>query len=475
MNELLQACYDTLGLRRDASRQEIEEAFDRLRKCYEQDLSSNRESVNAGSWEQLKRITWARDTLLDYLAHHEPPAIQEQGTVTASEAPKTACTDQTLMGPTREPANAAMQSLRSFTALAVIALFLLGLLYYYGLGRDRQKPAKATAMTAQERVRSEMPAEMDSKETASPAGYARANDTAQMLQEAKRCVVTLRFSSGLGSGFLVTPDGYIVTNGHVVKVPKGTAQFSSGEVADVDLVKFEPEKDFALLKTSSHNSFPFLKLGDSSACSEGDTVFAIGSPRGLESTFTKGIVSAKDRKMPQFGFKLIQTDAAINQGNSGGPLINAAGEVVGINTMTIDKRLAEGLNFAIAINEVKSLIADGQKLTDSERAREVARLEGRLAEQARKKDVSGEDAEREEQREYQERVDNLKRRLERTEKRDVLIRCLMEAEKEAEAAWNEQCRLARLPSGCKLPLSTGTPLNNRSVKAQTDCLDRNPQ
>jgi hypothetical protein len=287
--------------------------------------------------------------------------------------------------------------------------------------------------------------------------------------------VTIRLSGGLGSGFLVTPDGYIVTNGHVVKAPKGIAQLSSGEAADVDLVRFEPDKDFALLKTSSYSSFPFLKLGDSNACREGDTVFAIGSPRGLESTFTKGIVSAKDRKLPQFGFKLIQTDAAINQGNSGGPLINSAGEVIGINTMTIDKRLAEGLNFAIAINEVKPLIADGQRLTESERSREVARLEAGLAEQSRMKEMSETDADRAEQRESQERLDNLRRRLERTQKKEVLIRCLMEAGKEAEAVWNEQCRLAGQPSGCKLPLKIANPLNISSVKAQTECLDRNPQ
>ena len=322
-----------------------------------------------------------------------------------------------------------------------------------------------------------MPAEMDPKGTALPTSEVSraANDMAQLLQEAKKGVVTLRFGSGLGSGFLVTPDGYIVTNGHVMVAPKGSAQFSSGETADVDLVKFEPDKDFALLKTASYNSFPFLKLGDSNACREGDTVFAIGSPRGLESTFTKGIVSAKDRKLPQFGFKLIQTDAAINQGNSGGPLINTAGEVIGINAMTIDKRLAEGLNFAIAINEVKALIADGQKLTETERTREAAHLEAKLAEQARKREMSEEDAEREEQKEYQERVDNLKRRLERTQKREVLIRCLMEVGKEAEGVWNEQCRLSGLPSGCKLPLRIANPLNIRSVKAQTECLDRNPQ
>jgi S1-C subfamily serine protease len=372
--------------------------------------------------------------------------------------------------------NAATQSLRSFVALAVVSLFLLGMLYFYGSGHDHQKPAKAAAVMTKERVPSGVSPEMDSKETGSAGGYAtRANDTAQLLQEAKRGVVTIRFSSGLGSGFLVTPDGYIVTNGHVVKAPKGIAQFSSGEAADVDLVRFEPDKDFALLKTSSYSSFPFLKLGDSNACREGDTVFAIGSPRGLESTFTKGIVSAKDRKLPQFGFKLIQTDAAINQGNSGGPLINSAGEVIGINTMTIDKRLAEGLNFAIAINEVKPLIADGQRLTESERSREVARLEAGLAEQSRMKEMSETDADRAEQRESQERLDNLRRRLERTQKREVLIRCLMEAGKEAEALWNEQCRLAGQPSGCKLPLKIANPLNISSVKAQTECLDRNPQ
>jgi S1-C subfamily serine protease len=475
VNELLQTCYDILGLSENASREEVVQAFDTLRKRYEENRAGNRELDSAGSWERLKEITWARDTLLDYIQNHESSAIREEGPATASEGRKMAGTDRPHGGNAGEPVNAGRSSLRSFAALVVVALFLLGLLYFYSAGHDRQQPGLMT----KERLPSGVPAEMETRGTTSPASDStRANDTARLLQEVKKAVVTLRFSSALGSGFLVTPDGYIVTNGHVVASPKGIAQFSSGETADVDLVKFEPDKDFALLKTASYNSFPFLKLGDSDVCREGDTVFAIGSPRGLESTITKGIVSAKDRKLPQFGFKLIQTDAAINQGNSGGPLINTAGQVIGINTMTIDKRLAEGLNFAIAINEVKALIADGQRLTGTERAREVARLEAKLADQARKREMSEEDTEREEQRqhaEYQERADNLRQRLETMQKKEVLIRCLMEVGKDAEEVWNEQCRLSGLQSRCKLPMRIADPLNIRSVKAQTECLDRNPQ
>ena len=479
MNELLQTCYDILGLSENASREEVVQAFDTLRKRYEENRAGNRELDSAGSWERLKEITWARDTLLDYMLNHESSAIREEESATASEGRKMAGTDRPHGGNAGEPVNAGRSSLRSFAALVVVAVFLLGLLYLYDTGHDRQRPAKANALMSKDRPPSGVPAEMETTGTTSPASDSTtANDTARLLQEVKKAVVTLRFNTALGSGFLVTPDGYIVTNGHVVASPKGIAQFSSGEAANVDLVKFEPDKDFALLKTTSYNSFPFLKLGDSDVCREGDTVFAIGSPRGLESTITRGIVSAKDRKLPQFGFKLIQTDAAINQGNSGGPLINTAGQVIGINTMTIDKRLAEGLNFAIAINEVKALIADGQRLTGAERTTEVAHLEARLADQARKREMSEEDAEREEQRqhaEYQERADNLRRRLETMQKKEVLIRCLMEAGKDAEEVWNEQCRLSGLPSRCQLPMRIADPLNIRSVKAQTECLDRNPQ
>ena len=126
-------------------------------------------------------------------------------------------------------------------------------------------------------------------------------------------------------------------------------------MAEVNVVRIAPESDFALLKTSG-SGHPFLRLGDSNACREGDPVIAVGSPQGFRSTFTKGIVSARDRRFPGSAVSFIQTDAAINHGNSGGPLINTAGEVIGINTGTIEKSVAEGLNFAIAINDVKRAI-----------------------------------------------------------------------------------------------------------------------
>jgi len=539
VDELLQTCYDILGLSKNASRQDIINASDTLSRRHEASGTTRGEPDSQGSWERLKKITWARDTLLDYLSVNEPdtstgelsPAEidahgQARGTQstrsrrqvmhsptlesvvlccstppagiylasTASErgrlhvalplegatrAPlidKSATTSDTPPPNTGEATRAERTSMRSFLALAVVLLFLLGLIFFYGSGPSSRSPAKSSASPGKD---NHMVASTGATDVSSAAGGLIAGgDTAQFLQEAKRAVVTLRYPGGLGSGFLVTPDGYIVTNGHVVLAARGTAQFSSGETTGVDLVKFDPEKDFALLRTAGYSNSPFLKLGDSAACREGDTVFAIGSPRGLESTVTKGIVSAKDRKLPQFGFRLIQTDAAISQGNSGGPLINAGGEVIGINTMTIDKRLAEGLNFAIAINEVKPLIAYGQRLSAAERAEEIAKLEARIAGQAQKRDMSLEDLEREDQRqyaEYQEKVENLKRRLEKMQKREVLVHCLLEAGKEAEELWNEQCRLSGQASGCKLPPRIANPLNISSVKAQTDCLDRNPQ
>jgi len=474
-NALVQSCYTILGLEETASREEVIAASIALRKHCEA-AASGKDRDRDGTWERLKEITWARDTLLDLLPTEKAIDNPKEESAATAVVTETGVTDQPSRRYVSEPVAPERRSLRSFCALAVVVLFLLGLIYLYGAGHSQQT-VKGTGSAAKESL---FPGVSTGSEPTGKPGFTAgsANDTAQMLQEAKRAVVTLKFGNGLGSGFLVTPDGYIATNGHVLAAPRGIAQFSSGETADVEIVRFEPERDFALLRTGSSTNFPFLKLGDSNLCREGDTVFAIGSPRGLESTFTKGIVSAKDRKLPQLGLKLIQTDAAINQGNSGGPLINAAGEVIGINTLTVDKRLAEGLNFAIAINDVKMLIADGQRLSDTERARETAHLESRLAEQARTREVPREDIDQDEQRqyaEYQDRVEALKRRLEKTEKRQILVRCLLEVGKEAEDLWNEQCRATGLAPGCKLPMKTANPLNIRSVKAQTDCLDRNPQ
>ena len=130
---------------------------------------------------------------------------------------------------------------------------------------------------------------------------------------------------------MVSKDGYIVTNGHVMKDKNAMAIFSDGFKTEVDLVILDEERDFALVKATAKREYQFLILGDSNRCSEGDAVVAAGAPLSLEFSFTKGIISSTNRSLPFLSARLIQTDAAINPGNSGGPLINGSGEVIGIN------------------------------------------------------------------------------------------------------------------------------------------------
>ena len=160
----------------------------------------------------------------------------------------------------------------------------------------------------------------------------------------------------IGSGFIISPDGYLVTNNHVVR--NATAikvKLHSGEEFTAKLIGRDPKTDLALLKIEPKKALPFTKFGDSDALRVGDWVVAIGNPFGLSHTVTAGIVSAKGRVIGQGPYDdFIQTDASINQGNSGGPLFNTRGVVVGINT-AISARGA-GIGFAIPANMAKTLI-----------------------------------------------------------------------------------------------------------------------
>lgn len=162
---------------------------------------------------------------------------------------------------------------------------------------------------------------------------------------------------GSGSGIIFDPSGYIVTNNHVIDgAQKITVKLSTGKVLDASLVGKDTRSDLAVIKVNAKN-LPVAKFGDSSKVKVGDVAIAIGNPLGEEfaGTVTAGIVSAINRKIQYGGalYKLIQTDAAINPGNSGGALCNEAGEIVGINSL---KEKAEGIGFAISINEAKDII-----------------------------------------------------------------------------------------------------------------------
>src|SRR5207248_2793258 len=161
--------------------------------------------------------------------------------------------------------------------------------------------------------------------------------------------------NSLGSGVVVTNEGHIITNSHVVdQVDDIEVQLSDGRVKKARLVGSDSQVDLAVLKIDEPGVKP-LKLGDSDAVQAGDLVLAIGNPFGFEETVTEGIISSKGRPNRVDGFgDFLQTDAAINPGNSGGPLINLSGEVIGINTAIISRTGgSQGIGFAIPSNTVR--------------------------------------------------------------------------------------------------------------------------
>src|SRR5213082_746067 len=161
--------------------------------------------------------------------------------------------------------------------------------------------------------------------------------------------------NSLGSGVIVTNEGHIITNNHVVdQVDDIEVQMNDGQTKKARLVGADEQVDLAVLKIDSPGIKP-LKFADSDEVQPGDFVLAIGNPFGFEETVTEGIISSKGRpnRSDSFG-NLLQTDAAINPGNSGGPLINLSGEVIGINTAIISRTGgSQGIGFAIPSNTVK--------------------------------------------------------------------------------------------------------------------------
>lgn len=158
---------------------------------------------------------------------------------------------------------------------------------------------------------------------------------------------------GLGSGFVISSDGYVVTNNHVVeRVDKITVKLVNGKSYEAKVVGIDSYSDLALLKIKTKEKLKTVHLGDSDKVEVGDIAFAIGNPFGLSSTFTMGVISSKGQDLsPNDPISKIQTDAAINPGNSGGPLLNIRGEVIGINQMIYSQSGGSvGIGFAIPIN-----------------------------------------------------------------------------------------------------------------------------
>lgn len=173
---------------------------------------------------------------------------------------------------------------------------------------------------------------------------------------------------GMGSGFIINEDGYILTNYHVIEGAKDiTVTLSDGTEVIATVVNYDQEKDLAMIKLKEGTKVPAVaELGDSDELYPGAEVIAIGTPlsKKLAYTLTKGVISGNDRSIETksgTSVHLLQTDAAINSGNSGGPLVNTKGQVIGINSMKLGSQsmgeaTVEGIGFAIPINEVKSKI-----------------------------------------------------------------------------------------------------------------------
>ena len=162
----------------------------------------------------------------------------------------------------------------------------------------------------------------------------------------------------LGSGFIVSPDGYIVTNNHVVKDADSIMiELFSGKKLEASVIGVDPSTDIALLKVSSATQLPYVPLGDSEKMKVGDWVLAMGNPLGQGFSISAGIVSAEGRALGGQFDDYIQTDAAINKGNSGGPLFNMDGEVVGVNTAILSPDGGSiGIGFAMSSNVVKKVV-----------------------------------------------------------------------------------------------------------------------
>ena len=192
---------------------------------------------------------------------------------------------------------------------------------------------------------------------------ATTQDVQDLVKQIGEAVVEVRTPGGLGSGFFINADGYLITNFHVIEgeteisvevYHQHNGQLDRETYKQVKIIAINKFHDLALLKIEDKNApkFKYVMLGSSDVLNVGDSVFAVGSPLGLERTVTSGILSTKTRAME--GELYLQTTAQINPGNSGGPLFNLGGEVVGVTNMKIT--FGEGLGFAIPVELVKGFL-----------------------------------------------------------------------------------------------------------------------
>lgn len=212
------------------------------------------------------------------------------------------------------------------------------------------------------------PAAIDLPQAAAPPAAAQGSISAAAASVLPG-VVSVRAGRATGSGFAIDQEGHVVTNAHVVEGASDVSLvLSNGRRVDADVIGSDADNDLAVLQVSAADAegLRALTLGRSAQLRVGDPVLAVGSPLGLEGTVTAGIVSAVDRQA-RFGDNgnrqsAIQTDAAINPGNSGGPLVNAAGQVVGVNTaiatLGANRSGNIGIGFAIPVDRMTTIVED---------------------------------------------------------------------------------------------------------------------
>jgi len=192
-------------------------------------------------------------------------------------------------------------------------------------------------------------------------GVADKVEPAVVRVETSLKVPNARERGGLGSGIVISPDGLVLTNAHVVGSAKEIRlRDVEGHVGDARLLGVDADTDLALLRANGVRDLPYASLGNSKKLRRGQLVIAIGNPLGFESTVTAGVVSALGRSIRSVSGRIIedviQTDAALNPGNSGGPLVSSKAEVIGINTAIISG--AQGICFAVASNTAQFVLSE---------------------------------------------------------------------------------------------------------------------
>jgi len=296
-----------------------------------------------------------------------PDAAATPGAPAVYTAPASALAFAEVDKPARARVGAGAVTAIAAGALLIGALGGFGAAFAYDQVSGDSAPSSQTATLPAADV-------TDSPQTLEP-GSIGAISAAVMPSVVSIESSTAEGRASTGSGFIVREDGYIATNNHVVEGAEGgtvKVLFSDGSVVDATVVGTSSDYDLAVLKVDKTGLTP-LALGDSDALVVGDPVIAIGSPLGLDSTVTTGIVSALHRAVTTSGesadtapafIDAIQTDAAINPGNSGGPLIDAAGQVIGINSAIAslssgqDQAGSVGLGFAIPSNQVRRTVEE---------------------------------------------------------------------------------------------------------------------